>query len=369
MGLSENKKKVKLSRDPNNTNWTRDTSSFGHKILASQGWKPGDYLGAANAAHAEFHGAANASHIRVVLKDDNLGLGAKKGGQNVGECSQIDAFSRLLGRLNSNDQDEYVQEEKRREELKKAIFTEQKWGSMRFVKGGFLIGDKVVELADAEKERVLNLGKNTATGSSKSDGEESSSGEQEEIVSEKEKKSKKSKDRSTETEAEKKKRKQEEKDKKKRKAEVEEEAEPDATEETSTERKLRQKEKKEKKRKAAEEEEAAARSTTKSSSKKRESPDDDNSTSKKSKNRRKAESKSTPDDPTETTTSRKHKDKKPKISKDKDAAEESEEDTPEPAARPAVLRGRAMLRARHIAQKRVSGMDAAALNQIFMIKG
>ena len=151
-------RKFKLSNDPNNTKWSKNTTSFGHKIMTEQGWTPGQFLGAQDAPHAEFHTEANASHIRVVLKDDNLGIGAKKGsGVNQGECVGLDVFQTLLGRLNSTDEEEYVKEQNRREDLKRAIYTEQKWGTIRFVHGGFLIGDKIQDLIDGEKERLKNL--------------------------------------------------------------------------------------------------------------------------------------------------------------------------------------------------------------------
>jgi Pin2-interacting protein X1 len=125
-------RRVKLSHDPNNTKWTRDTGSFGHKILTAQGWQPGDILGARNAAHAEFHTAANASHIRVIVKDNNLGLGAKRGsGLAEGEYTGLDVFQSLLGRLNGKDEDELSKEQKSREDLKRAIYTERRWGSVR----------------------------------------------------------------------------------------------------------------------------------------------------------------------------------------------------------------------------------------------
>ncbi|RAL62538.1 hypothetical protein DID88_005103 [Monilinia fructigena] len=54
MGLSAPKNKIKLSHDPNNTRWSGNTDSFGHRMMKSQGWTPGEYLGAKDAAHAEF---------------------------------------------------------------------------------------------------------------------------------------------------------------------------------------------------------------------------------------------------------------------------------------------------------------------------
>jgi Pin2-interacting protein X1 len=161
---------MKLSHDPNNTKWTNDTQSFGHKIMTSQGWQPGDYLGAKNASHAEFHTAANASYIRVSIKDDNLGLGAKIGsGVGHGECTGLDAFTNLLGRLNGKDEDELEREQRAREDLKRAIYTERRWGSIRFVPGGFLIGDKIQHLIDGEAERIRRLTERASDDSSDSD--------------------------------------------------------------------------------------------------------------------------------------------------------------------------------------------------------
>lgn len=160
---------MKLSHDPNNTKWTNDTQSFGHKIMTSQGWQPGQYLGARDALHAEFHTEANASHIRVSIKDDNLGLGAKLGsGVGHGECTGLDAFKNLLGRLNGQDQNELEREQKCREDLRRAVYSERRWGSVRFVQGGFLIGDKIQHLIDAEAERIRKLTESTSSDSSSS---------------------------------------------------------------------------------------------------------------------------------------------------------------------------------------------------------
>lgn len=158
-----------MSKDPNNTKWTNDTTSFGHKIMTSQGWTPGQYLGAQDAPHAEFHTEANASHIRVIVKDDNLGIGAKKGsGVDQGECVGLDVFQTLLGRLNADDVDEFEKERQRREDLRSAIYSERKWGTIRFVSGGFLIGDKIQDLIDGEKERLKRMAEDSSDDSSDS---------------------------------------------------------------------------------------------------------------------------------------------------------------------------------------------------------
>ncbi|RKF72976.1 Protein PXR1 [Golovinomyces cichoracearum] len=155
MGLAAPKKKNKLSHDPNNTRWTNNTQSFGRKILTSQGWKQGDYLGAKNAIHAEYHTVANSSHIRVTLKDDNLGLGAKIGsGVGHGECTGLDAFKNLLGRLNGKNNDQILKEQKTRDDIRKAVYNEKRWGNIHFVSAGYLVGDKIQDLIDAEAKRI-----------------------------------------------------------------------------------------------------------------------------------------------------------------------------------------------------------------------
>lgn len=147
--------KRKLGNDPNNTKWSRNTDSFGQKILRAQGWQPGQYLGAKDAPHAEWHTEANSAHIRVVLKDDNLGLGAKR--NNGDECTGLDAFQHLLGRLNGKSDEILETERKAREDMKLSLYVERKLGTIRFVKGGWLVGDQVKDRpsdGDAEPQGI-----------------------------------------------------------------------------------------------------------------------------------------------------------------------------------------------------------------------
>ncbi|KAF7185472.1 Protein PXR1 [Pseudocercospora fuligena] len=142
MGLAGNKNRTKLSHDPNNTAWARDTKTFGRKILAKQGWKEGDYLGAENASHASHYTAANASHIRVMLREDNLGLGAKIGGGNA-ETFGLSMFSGLLGRLNGKDEATLKKQEDSIRDAELRMYGDRKFGFMNFVSGGLLVGDKM----------------------------------------------------------------------------------------------------------------------------------------------------------------------------------------------------------------------------------
>ncbi|KAG4443012.1 hypothetical protein IFR05_001466 [Cadophora sp. M221] len=372
MGLAGEKKRMKLSHDPNNTKWTNDSSSFGLKIMTSQGWQPGQYLGAKDAAHAEFHTAANASHIRVSIKDDNLGLGAKIGtGVGHGECTGLDAFKDLLGRLNGKDEEEIVKEQQSRDDLRRAIYSERKWGTQRFVSGGFLIGDKIQILIDAEAERIRKLALGDTEGSS-SDSSSSSDSEEEVAPVEKTKKSKK------------------------RKLEVLEEAEPEVVafkvkKSKKSKKELKNQDPAEKESTPSEEEKAAKKS--KKSKKERKSKVEVEDTEEESEiQKRKKEKKEKKEkkrkekaasDVEETEKEKRKREKKAKREKKKAA----EDDTPEvsesslpttkestPLATPSsgrstpMMQGRHAVRSRYIAQKRLASMDAASLNQIFMIK-
>lgn len=147
-------RRAKLSHDPNNTAWSRSTTTFGHRILTAQGWQPGDYLGIKDAPHAKLHTEANASHIRFALKDDHLGLGAKRGsGQSQGQCTGLDAFQGLLGRLNGKTEGDLEKEQKSRDDMKQAIYIDNRWGTVHFVSGGLLVGDQIQKLAGDEVKR------------------------------------------------------------------------------------------------------------------------------------------------------------------------------------------------------------------------
>ncbi|PLB36710.1 telomerase inhibitor/ribosome biogenesis protein PXR1 [Aspergillus candidus] len=150
MGLSAPRKRTKISHDPNNTNWSRSTSGFGHKIMSSQGWTPGSFLGARDAAHADMFTAGSASHIKVTLKDDTLGLGARPGRDLLGEPTGLDAFKGLLGRLNGKSDAELEADQQKRDEIKMAQYTATKWQTIRFISGGLLAQEKPSAL-DADK--------------------------------------------------------------------------------------------------------------------------------------------------------------------------------------------------------------------------
>jgi Pin2-interacting protein X1 len=140
----------RISNDPQNTTWANNTDRFGHKILRSQGWTPGATLGAKDASHASHYTAASASHIRVLLKDDTLGLGAKRGSERA-ENFGLAGLESILGRLNGREAD-VKKEEERRVEVERRGWVARKYGFMNFVSGGFLVGDKIEKKADVKVE-------------------------------------------------------------------------------------------------------------------------------------------------------------------------------------------------------------------------
>lgn len=143
MGLGGQKRRTKLSQDPNNTAWSKSTTNYGHRILSAQGWKPGDFLGAKGASHAAHYTAANASHIRVLLREDNLGLGAKVGGSANAETFGLSTLSGIFGRLNGKSDAEVQKQQNSLRDAELRTYQVQKYGFMNFVSGGLLIGDKI----------------------------------------------------------------------------------------------------------------------------------------------------------------------------------------------------------------------------------
>ncbi|ONH67544.1 Protein PXR1 [Cyberlindnera fabianii] len=128
MGLAGVKVKQRFGFDPRNTKWANDTERFGLKYLEKQGWKQGTGLG--QVTHAV------TSHVKVAIKDDTVGLGAKlakkqkKDEFDSGECAGLDVFQRILGRLNGKEDEINKELEIQRKEK----IINGKWG-MHFVMG------------------------------------------------------------------------------------------------------------------------------------------------------------------------------------------------------------------------------------------
>ncbi|KAL8661811.1 MAG: hypothetical protein Q9202_005237 [Teloschistes flavicans] len=142
MGLSGPRKRAKFPQDPNNTVWTRSSSNFGHKVLLSQGWKPGSVLGAQDASYTDNPGSL--SHTQIRVRDEGLGLGARigvQGGQDT--VTGLNGLQDLLGRLNGKTKCTRLREKRSREDTRKAVYADRRWGFGNFVSGGFLVGDRI----------------------------------------------------------------------------------------------------------------------------------------------------------------------------------------------------------------------------------
>ncbi|KAI4592014.1 telomerase inhibitor [Pestalotiopsis sp. 9143b] len=359
MGLAGKKNKRKLNEDPNNTKWSRDETTFGQKILRAHGWQPGQYLGAQDAAHASMHSKASSAPIKITIKDDNLGLGAKIRQKQAEECVGLDIFKDLLGRLNGESDESIAKKQAVRSEIKTSLYVERKFGPMRFVKGGLLVGDQITELL--KQNKTDKAAETTESSADNTDDAAQTKPEK------KEKKSKKRKAEDTgdsvgaETDS------AEGKKKKKKKRSKDDAAELEQEQSSDAERKRRKKEKKEKKAKEAQTDAEDDSTETKSKSKK----------DKKDKKKRK-EAKS--DEPSEESAELSKKEKKKKRKQQEEEAASASTtvtvsavasgvstptgtgtSTPQPLSRH-------MVRSRNIASKRMAMGDMAALQQIFMVK-
>ncbi|KAI0404900.1 hypothetical protein F4802DRAFT_215958 [Xylaria palmicola] len=367
MGLSGPRNRRKLDYDPNNTRWTRDETTFGQKILRAQGWEPGKYLGAQDAAHGQLHTAASLAPIKINLKDDTLGLGAKILQKQSDECTGLDVFKDLLGRLNGKSEETLQTERLVRSEIKTNLFVERRYGPMRFVSGGLLVGDqvKMAELAEPKREST------PIKQEPMSDASEDEP-TRKERKTKKEKKSKKRKASESE-EADTSDSKPEKKRKKRSK--LPEESKSDDIEVDKSAKRKDKKDKKEKK--------------SKRSGKAPEAEVDADLVESGTKRKKSKKSTGSPEDAVSEKSRKKEKkkDKKRERAESTDASsvtaaitsstttlaaapQDSGSSTPNTTgtSTPVALSARYRARSRHIAAKRMAFGDVQALNQIFMIK-
>lgn len=360
----------KLSTDPNNTAWAKSTTSFGHKMLSKQGWKPGDFLGAENASHASHYTAANASHIKVMLREENLGIGAKIGTQNA-ETFGLSMFSGLLGRLNGKEEDRAVMQKK--EETLRDVQLKLKYGNMNFVSGGMLVGDKMQEVK-TDLGHLKDGGVATVQESKKrkagSDGseEDEKSAKKRRKAEEKEKKKKKEKKTNRTAAAIKEMKRQ-------RKLEAgsdtpppskeapEQEADSSSTTSSSSEDEQESKRGKKAQRKTS----RSPKRTTSSSS---DAKDDEKARLKEEKRARKEERRKRKEEKRAKRAAKALKSSSTIITKTTTTQPGSttESETQSGTSTPTFLGGRQAVRHRYIMQKRMAGASAQALQEIFMMK-
>ncbi|XP_004614809.2 PIN2/TERF1-interacting telomerase inhibitor 1 [Sorex araneus] len=113
--LAERRRKQKWAVDPQNTAWSNDESKFGQRMLEKMGWSKGKGLGAQEQGATE--------HIRVRVKNNNLGLGATVNNEDNWIAHQDD-FNQLLAALNSHHRQEAADASERKG--KKSFSLEEK---------------------------------------------------------------------------------------------------------------------------------------------------------------------------------------------------------------------------------------------------
>ncbi|KAI9718335.1 MAG: hypothetical protein M1828_006737 [Chrysothrix sp. TS-e1954] len=144
MGLAAPKSKsVHLSPPSVPPTWSQQ---YGRKVLESYGWAPGAFLGAREAAQADYFTTANASHIRIALRQEGLGIGANKRSEELSSPS-LGLFSDVLDRLNGQDAHETQRRHDLRAKLQANHSGEQRLGVSGFVSGGFLVGNAIISEA------------------------------------------------------------------------------------------------------------------------------------------------------------------------------------------------------------------------------
>lgn len=368
----------KLSTDPNNTAWAKSTTSFGHKMLSKQGWKPGDFLGAENASHASHYTAANASHIKVMLREENLGIGAKIGTQNA-ETFGLSMFSGLLGRLNGKEEDRAVMQKK--EETLRDVQLKLKYGNMNFVSGGMLVGDKMQEVktdlghlkdggvATVQESKKRKAGSDGSEEDEKSAKKRRKAEEKRRKAEEKEKKKKKEKKTNGTAAAIKEMKRQ-------RKLEAgsdippsskespEQEADSSSTTSSSSEDEQESKRRKKAERKTS----RSPKRTTSSSS---DAKDDEKARLKEEKRARKEERRKRKEEKRAKRAAKALKSSSTIITKTTTTTQPgstTESETQSGTSTPTFLGGRQAVRHRYIMQKRMAGASAQALQEIFMMK-
>ncbi|XP_050008277.1 PIN2/TERF1-interacting telomerase inhibitor 1 isoform X3 [Alexandromys fortis] len=129
--LAERRRKQKWTVDPRNTAWSNDDSKFGQRMLEKMGWSKGKGLGAQEQGATE--------HIKVKVKNNNLGLGATNNNEDNWIAHQDD-FNQLLAALNTCHSQETADSSDNKE--KKSFSLEEKSKTsknrvhyMKFTKG------------------------------------------------------------------------------------------------------------------------------------------------------------------------------------------------------------------------------------------
>ncbi|CCG82852.1 Protein pxr1 [Taphrina deformans PYCC 5710] len=93
MGLAGVKKSTRIGVDPRNTKWINNENGVGHRLLAAQGWTPGQGLGDSMKGRTV--------NIKTTYKDDTAGIGCTP--QHSQEWAGLGAFNDIFARINSGE--------------------------------------------------------------------------------------------------------------------------------------------------------------------------------------------------------------------------------------------------------------------------
>jgi Pin2-interacting protein X1 len=278
-----------------------------------------------------------------VLKDDMKGLGFNKAKDD--EVTGLDVFSDLLSRLNGKSEESIESDKQAKLAVKTNFYVEQKYGAMRFVRGGLLVGDKVMEETKKSKEDSEGDVKmeDTAT---ESDSKKSKKDKKRKAIEDDEEKEDDDDDSSKKS---KKRRKDDDESRKSKKKSKKSKSAPVSEDEDDLSEKKKRKSKKSK----SDSEDDKVKEAKKQAKKEKKEKKKEKKEKKKEKKRRKEAESSDSDS-------------------DSSASSASEKNTTGSASTPAAsgsgvstpLGSRNFVRSRFIAQKKQAVLDAKALNQV-----
>lgn len=107
--------------------------------MLSQGWTPGSPLGAKCLIHRACTTASNASKDGTKLRNGNhLMSSISRESFDERKSTGLDVFQGILGRLNGKIEAQPEEEEQSAKGKSAAALLSRRWGSLCFVRGGFL---------------------------------------------------------------------------------------------------------------------------------------------------------------------------------------------------------------------------------------
>ncbi len=126
--------------------------------MMAQGWIPGSTLGATtNSPCADGTTDTSAPYLALRLRDGKCGLGRlHRSDYNDSNCTGLDVFQGILGRLNGRPEVENKPGKISSEDFKTLNYLGSRWQVLKFVSGGFLEGDKTEDIVK-QSEQTLSM--------------------------------------------------------------------------------------------------------------------------------------------------------------------------------------------------------------------